>query len=571
MEAQNRLLPEWFNRIQTGQIRLPRFQRFEAWGYGEVGGLLEAVIRGLPSGAALTLEVGDSEQFVSRTMEGAPEPTERASEHLLDGQQRLTALWKSLNDLYEDRTYFIYFDQDEEHENRMLPYVWSQARWQKNGTMYPVWADDPAQQWSRGCVPLKLLRPGDLMSEILAWCGEASDGDDELQNKLLTDIINLREAVNAYNVPFLALRASTPKDVALDVFIKLNTSSVKLTPFDIIVAQVEEATDESLHQRVNELVAAVPAVSSYALPQDFVLSVAAMREDRPPTQASYHRLDLPRLMEQWDALVEGARWMVQCLEEERIFDDVRLPTVAVLPVLAAIHEHMPSDLDARGDARKIVRQYLWRSFMTRRYENTASQRSLRDLRGLVALISGNGEVPEDFILNEHDFPLPDEDALIRAGWPKKKDILARGILALSIRRGANDLADDEPASRSHLPSREYHHLFPVSLLRDDGGISESRAYRALNCALVTWKTNRNISRKDPLVYLKERTQSSIEGRLRAHMIPLDELSVGGYAMITDETQRATRIVDDYDRFLQARAKMMMSPIRSLCDGVEPFV
>jgi len=31
MEARNRPLPEWFNRLKTGQLRLPRFQRFEAW------------------------------------------------------------------------------------------------------------------------------------------------------------------------------------------------------------------------------------------------------------------------------------------------------------------------------------------------------------------------------------------------------------------------------------------------------------------------------------------------------------------------------------------------------------
>jgi hypothetical protein len=104
MQAQNRLLPEWFNRIQTGQIKLPRFQRYEAWGAAEVASLLEAVLRELPAGAALILEVGDSERFVSRSMEGAPPPSERVNEHLLDGQQRLTALWRSLNDLFEDRT-----------------------------------------------------------------------------------------------------------------------------------------------------------------------------------------------------------------------------------------------------------------------------------------------------------------------------------------------------------------------------------------------------------------------------------------------------------------------------------
>jgi hypothetical protein len=29
-------------------------------------------------------------------------------EHLLDGQQRLTALWRVLHNNYEDETYFVY-------------------------------------------------------------------------------------------------------------------------------------------------------------------------------------------------------------------------------------------------------------------------------------------------------------------------------------------------------------------------------------------------------------------------------------------------------------------------------
>jgi len=92
MHAHDRFLPEWFNRIRSRQITLPRFQRFMAWGHGEVSGLLTTVLRGLPSGATLILEVGDEEKFKSRTMVDAPESGEKVTEQLLDGQQRLTAL-----------------------------------------------------------------------------------------------------------------------------------------------------------------------------------------------------------------------------------------------------------------------------------------------------------------------------------------------------------------------------------------------------------------------------------------------------------------------------------------------
>ena len=58
IEARNRPLHDWLRRVQTGQLVLPRFQRFESWGHGEVETLLDSVLRGRPIGAALVLDVG---------------------------------------------------------------------------------------------------------------------------------------------------------------------------------------------------------------------------------------------------------------------------------------------------------------------------------------------------------------------------------------------------------------------------------------------------------------------------------------------------------------------------------
>jgi hypothetical protein len=155
MHAHDRFLPEWFNRIRSRQITLPRFQRFIAWGHAEVSGLLTTVLRGLPSGASLILEVGDEEKFKSRTMTDAPETGEKVTEQLLDGQQRLTALWRSLHDKYPDRTYLIGLEDDPHNGGRQQPYVYGQARWEKNGTRYPVWTDSARYCWERRLIPIR--------------------------------------------------------------------------------------------------------------------------------------------------------------------------------------------------------------------------------------------------------------------------------------------------------------------------------------------------------------------------------------------------------------------------------
>ncbi|HCR54075.1 MAG TPA: hypothetical protein DIW27_06640, partial [Cytophagales bacterium] len=66
MEARNRKLSEWYGKVQQAEIKLPRFQRFEAWDRWRICSLIETVIRNLPLGITLILEVSDKEKFISR-------------------------------------------------------------------------------------------------------------------------------------------------------------------------------------------------------------------------------------------------------------------------------------------------------------------------------------------------------------------------------------------------------------------------------------------------------------------------------------------------------------------------
>lgn len=570
MRALNRNLPEWFTRIRTGQVRLPRFQRFEAWGPSEIVGILEAVLHGLPVGALLILEVGDSEKFVSRPISGVDNPQERCNEHLLDGQQRLTALWKSLNDLYDDRTHFVSLEPD---EDKAYPII-GQARWQKNGTLYPVWADQPAALLERKLIPVSLLRPDSDFGSILNWCEQACGKDTANKNATMILIQSLRERVLQYNIPYLSLPVATPPAVALDVFIKMNSSSVALSAFDIVVAQFEAKTDQSLHALIGDLTTELPQIAGYGNVEDFVLASAALSENKIPNQSAFFTLDLARMLKEWSDLAEGLRWAVTCLEQESVFDAQRLPTIAVIPVLAALYRHLPRKPDARGNARILLRAYLWRAFFSRRYENAASSHSLQDYRGLLAALEGGTDNPAP-IFDETLYPMPNADELVRAGWPKRRDILARGILTLSLRSGAHDLADGERVSRAHIKLREYHHLFPDALLTNLAGLGSSEIYRALNCALITWNTNRTISAKEPLRYLAERAsrsdlgEAAIRQRLESHLVPYLALaSAGEYRDISDPAERAESIKTDYRAFLSARADAMLEALQPLWRGMD---
>ena len=577
MHAHDRFLPDWFNRIRSRQITLPRFQRFEAWGHSEVSSLLTTVLRGLPSGATLILLVGDEEKFSSRTMVDAPESGEKVNEQLLDGQQRLTALWRSLNDKYLDRTYLIGFEENHENEMEKLPYVYGQARWSYNDKRYPIWTDDPAQCWRKGFIPISLLRPEDIGDEMEQWIEKAipDDVSDKFEEyKKISNLINsLRTTVREFNLPYLALPANTPKDVALDVFIKMNTSSVKLSTYDIIVALVEDKTEKSLHEHVDELADEVPRASEYADLPSLVLDTVALRQDRVPSQAGYRRIDYTSMIEEWSAVVKGIQSMVDFLEEESIFDAQRLPSYTAIPIVAAVLDYMPKDPDQLGNAKHILRKFLWRAFLTNRYEQSSATNALQDYRGLRRVIKDG--IKEDVvpIFNEESFTAPTQQMVQNADWPKRKSILSRGILALTLKCGAYDLADGAPATVASITSkenpREYHHLFPESTL-EDADIPHEDIYRSMNCALISWRTNRRISNKDPIAYLKERADSIALGekelryRLKTHLIPYPELAVG-YEGLSNE-ERNTRVKRDYEFFLKARSRLIAMAAKKVCSG-----
>lgn len=573
MEARDRSIDTWFNRIRSGQLRLPRFQRHEAWDFENVAGLLDSILRDLPIGSTLILEIGQTEPFVTRALAGAPLPVERCTEHLLDGQQRLTAVWKSLHDLYDDVTLFVQLiAPGPDAEGSTPSRITRVKRWvHKDGRKFPVWADDPVEVYKQGLAPVSLIQPSDISATRQGWCDQAVNGDLRASRDLENALRDLQEKMKRFNLPMLVLDVDTTPGTAIEVFVKMNTSSVPLNAFDIVVAQFEARTGKSMHALMVDLREKCTALASYGSAEQIVLQTSALRADKSPSQASYFQLDLGDVDATWDEITSGVQWAVQILEEECVFDVQRLPTITIIPVLAAIHKYMPKKLDEHGNARATARAYVWRAFFTSRYENASSTRALQDFRAMRDFLEGKGQRNAIPIFNDSDYPLPSIEELCQAGWPKRKDTLARAVLACSIKAGAFDIADGNQASRQRLANREYHHLFPDHILREEAGLSERESSRAMNCILITMSTNRNISAKDPLKYLGERIDQAALGediviaRLRSHIVPYEELKVGGYSDLPSP-ERSNRIRSDYDAFIKKRADLVHAALTALTAG-----
>ena len=93
------LLKDLLGEINSGQKQLPDFQRGWVWTDDRIRSLIASVSQSFPIGAIMTLETGNPDVcFKARVIEGvnSENATNAPDELILDGQQRLTALFQSL-------------------------------------------------------------------------------------------------------------------------------------------------------------------------------------------------------------------------------------------------------------------------------------------------------------------------------------------------------------------------------------------------------------------------------------------------------------------------------------------
>lgn len=528
MQAFNRNLEGWFDKIRSGQLRLPRFQRHEAWERGSIVAVLDSVVRDLPIGSALIMEMGDSETFVSRPLEGAPGPTERCTEHLLDGQQRLTALWKAFNGLYEDAAFFLDMKAAAATERDGSSRIVSVSRWPStDGGWLPRWINDPSSVHARGLVPVSLMKPAENSADRQAWCDAAVGNDLRASRQLDNAIRELQDRVRRFNLPILVLEAGTSRQTALDVFIRVNTRNEPLTAMDLVVAQLEASTGLSFAELMERLEARCPTIRKFGEIEQYTLQAALLRSDKPPSQSYMFDLDLVQLAESWDNVAEGMKWAIEFLEAENVFGERWLPTVVVIPVLAALHQHLPKEAKDRERARAILREYVWRAFVSGRYEFSSTSKALRDFRVIRNALEGDVDRPRAEIFDPVVCPVASVEEVARAGSPKRKDTLARAIMLLTLKSGVN-LEDGSRITRDDLEQWDYRTIVPENLILKFGGSLKGVGSNAVNCVLKgpIPPANRSDAEIIPLsAYLIE-GQTGItvsEDRIKSHLIPLPEL------------------------------------------------
>jgi hypothetical protein len=350
----------------------------------------------------------------------------------------------------------------------------------------------------------------------------------------------------------------------------MNTNSKPLSIYDIIVAEVENVMGQSLHDLQDVLDEKDPNVARYSELSDMILTTSALLQNKLPNQRGAWEMDKRVMVEKWEVMERSLSWMAKFLKNEGIYDRQRLPTNAVLAVIAALYAEIPESGDKRGQDELLLKKYLWHSFFTDRYENSAATHAYSDFVAMKMVISMESK-DDGTMYSIEDVPIFKEHALVEteelltAEWPKRATIRGRAILAVACRLGALDFSTGERLDAGSIEQRHYHHVYPDALLKE----VEINSFLALNCALISDKTNISIGRKDPLDYMKDRyewtSEKIVSERLRSHLIPIRELSNGGHEGLSEE-QKSEKLKNDFDAFINRRAELITKAVRLLAEG-----
>jgi len=397
------MLNDWMNDIGKGRAVLPRFQRMEIWDRNKVKELYQSIIEGVPLGSLLLLQVGSEPQFANRPIKGAPETGqgERIQELILDGQQRLTAIWRGLNDDYEEEDgepeFKLYVQLKEGKKGRWtdtpeedLPKVRCVRLFTKTRRdgIYPKWRKKDESVYDRGLVPLPLFHP-DNNKDLKDWArkfGEIRDIDPWDYRDELDEIA---DDMKIFKIPHISLKPDAEPEDILETFIRTNTQSEQLKPFDLVVARTE-LSGFDLHEKVSQLFNSVPELEnrfgmdpeSPSDDADFLRAAVLLKNDLP-TISNILKLGGKHLQNIWDDLIKGVKQSINYLENESVFDNKRLPTEVVMPLLFCIYgKVMPEDGIERGNAEVLLRKYLWTSFYSDRYRESTNTRVREDFEAL---------------------------------------------------------------------------------------------------------------------------------------------------------------------------------------------
>lgn len=544
------LLPE----VRDGRVRLPDFQRDWVWDDDHIRSLLVSISLSYPVGAVMMLETDGQTQFEQRPLEGASPSNPKADRLILDGQQRLTALFQSLlsGKPVGRRKRWYYIDMkmalDENADREEAIFSIPENRIEKGRNKIPKDYSRTDYEYENMVFPLKdVFNPAEWERGFFEHWNYDKEQIKFWQSFETAVIENFKD----YQVPVIELRKETPREAICQVFEKVNTGGVKLTVFELLTAMFAAQgfqLGKDWGERKKKLkerpeLSVLKKVSG----TDFLQAATLLATRERPTAISCKRADMLSLTlkeyERWaDPLEKGFEQAAFFLRDQNVRDAKFLPYGSQLIPLAAILTVLNKNKLTTGEKAKLA-QWYWCGVFGERYRSTIETHFARDLPDVVAWVRGGESMPRT--VEEAQF-----HAKRLLSLKDLRQAASKGVYSLILRERARDWSTGY--EMEHFNAFGYavdiHHIFPQKWCSDKK-IDMDQCNSIVNKTLLYAGTNRMLGAKAPSKYT-----SDIKNDEAIDETKLDELLQSHF--IEPDLLRS----DEFDEFFKARHRKLVEQI-----------
>lgn len=513
---------ELIEEIDRGDVLLPEIQRAYVWKGPQVAKLLDSLYREYPSGQILLWDT--AELPVTKGIEGVEIQPGARSGHpkiVLDGQQRLTSLYKALG---EDKNGLsVYFHLGNEQFQLYLSRLKADALWISVREIFNNKKSD-----------LKVLR------EIEAKLGKKIDEDT--MDSYLERLQRLRR-IGDYKYP-IEIFKTDDYDQVTELFVRINSGGTRLRAAELVLAQLALRLPGALVETFETAIDEYDELG-YELDARFLiraLIVSGTGQSRFRYLSEFWKKQPSEIKKIWKGARRGVDAAVNFVRQNAGFESSDwLPSLNALIPLASYFERHEK---ITGDVERGLLQWFYLASLRGRYSASAETAMDEDLKAIQTEDPIRGLMQN--ILGPNEKIEVRADEFDDAGW---KNPLFPMTYAVAKKRAAKDWFKGMALSKDVVGDDhqiEIHHIFPKALLKEKGERRKDRDEIA-NLAFLMARPNKQISKREPFEYLSEIAEKHPD-RLIAQSVPMD---------------RKLWKLDRFQDFLQARRQLLAEAVSKL--------
>jgi hypothetical protein len=513
-------LDKIINRINSGDIRIPAFQRAYVWKQNQILDLLDSIVKNYPIGSVLLWGTTDRLNH-TRNIAGYKIPdntVEYPVNYVLDGQQRISSIYATFSDKTE---------QDPET-----------ASYNPNLNIFEIYYNFtkkeflPKNEIIEGASDTMYLRNflnGSKLIESL----------QKLDSTFHSDAQDLYSKFINYELPVVTIKHREKSEVGI-IFERINNTGTKLTTLDLMTAWTW-TDDFHLLESMNELQEELEEKNFGDLTQNILLQTISGIIQNNTTTKAVTELTGEQVRDSWATFCESLRKSIDFMSTELNCSHIDfLPFQQQMVSISKFYS-----ISGRPTAKQLteLKKWFWKTSFSNRYSTGQTTDKMNsDIERMIELRSNNfteiSKVKYTVSKNE----------LIETKFSKANS-LTRAFLLLMAQNNPIDLVQnvkiDITKSLSEYNRKQYHHIFPNAFLKRQG-FPQNKIFSLTNFCFLPADSNKKISSKSPSKYFFDLIPTAnFNSILSSNLIPL-----------TKELYEK----DNYNDFLERRAELIITDV-----------